>query len=92
MEEAQIERTALTVSPNAAVLALVFLIVSHKAEYFLNSRIIGSRIDTPMWQVLLGLLMCEALMGVPGVILAPAVLHYAREELRAIRVDRPATV
>ena len=85
--------TSLTVSPQTAVVALLFLVVSHKAEYFLNSRIIGSRIDTPMWQILLGLLVGEALMGVPGVILAPVILHYVREEIRAIplgELTRPA--
>ncbi|MBI3549439.1 MAG: AI-2E family transporter [Elusimicrobia bacterium] len=79
--------TALTVSTQSAVLALGLLIVTHKAEYFLNSRIVGSQLDTPMWQVLLGVMIGEALVGVPGVVLAPAVLHYVREEARSIRLE-----
>jgi predicted PurR-regulated permease PerM len=75
--------TALTISPKLAALSLIFLIVSHKAEYFFNSRIMGSRINTPMWQMLLGLLIGEAVMGVPGMVLAPALIHYIREELNA---------
>jgi predicted PurR-regulated permease PerM len=35
-----------------------------------------------MWVTLLGLLAGEALMGVPGVLIAPAMLHYLRDELR----------
>ncbi|MFA6316960.1 MAG: AI-2E family transporter, partial [Elusimicrobiota bacterium] len=65
--------TALTVSLKLAVAALAFLVVIHKLEYFLNSRIVGSAIDTPMWQTLLCILIGEAVMGVPGIILAPAV-------------------
>lgn len=74
----------LTVSVQLATAGLVYLVVIHKLEYLLNSRIIGVSIDTPMWMTLLGLVVGEAVMGVPGVLLAPALLHYAREELRAV--------
>ncbi len=76
--------TALTVSPKLAFVAFCFLVVAHKAQYFLNSRILGSRINTPMWQILLGLLVGEAILGLPGMVLAPAMLHYLREELIAV--------
>ncbi|MFA6093096.1 MAG: AI-2E family transporter [Elusimicrobiota bacterium] len=76
--------TALTISPHHAAFALCFLIVIHKGEYFLNSRIIGSSIHAPMWQTLLGILVGEVILGVPGIILAPAVMHYVRQELRDI--------
>ena len=36
-----------TVSPKMALAALVFLVVIHKLEYFLNSKIIGHRIRNP---------------------------------------------
>ncbi|HXT02064.1 MAG TPA: AI-2E family transporter [Elusimicrobiota bacterium] len=75
---------ALTTSDNLAVAALVFLIVVHKGGYFLNSRIVGARMETPTWAILLGLLVGEALMGVTGIILAPTVIHYVFAELRAI--------
>jgi predicted PurR-regulated permease PerM len=78
--------TALTMSPKHAVLALAFLVAIHKGEYFLNSRIIGSTIRVPAWQMLLGILLGEAVLGLPGIVLAPALLHYVREELR----DLPA--
>jgi predicted PurR-regulated permease PerM len=79
--------TALSLSPQTALVSLVYLVVVHKAEYFLNGKIIGTSIDTPMWQVLLGLLAGEALLGVPGLVLAPAMLHYVREELRRLPPD-----
>ncbi|HEU6449067.1 MAG TPA: AI-2E family transporter [Verrucomicrobiae bacterium] len=69
-----------TVSPKTALAALVFLIVIHKLEYFLNSKIIGDRIKTPMWLTLIGLVLGEKLMGIPGMILAPVVLHYIKVE------------
>mgnify|MGYP000719018155 CR=1 FL=1 len=46
-----------TVSPKMALVALVFLVVIHKLEYFLNSKIIGDRIKNPMWLTLLGLIL-----------------------------------
>jgi predicted PurR-regulated permease PerM len=77
---------AFTVSPHLAVAAVVFLVVVHKLEYFLNSKIIGSRIKNPVWLTLLGLVVGERLMGVPGMILAPVVLHYIKVELSRIEM------
>lgn len=76
--------TALTLSPRHAAFALIFLVLIHKAEYFLNGRIVGGSINTPMWMTLLGILVGEVVMGVPGILLAPTIIHYAREELQAI--------
>jgi predicted PurR-regulated permease PerM len=78
---------AFTVSPRMAVLALVFLVVIHKLEYFLNSKIVGWRIHNPLWLTLLGLIVGEKLLGVPGMILAPVVLNYIRLEASAIRAE-----
>lgn len=77
---------ALTVSVKLAFAALTFLIVLHKLEYFLNSKIIGDRIKNPMWLTLLGIIIGERLMGIPGMILAPVVLHYLKTEAAAIEV------
>jgi len=77
---------AVTVSPNLAIAALVFLIALHKFEYFLNSKIIGGRIKNPMWLTLLSLLIGEKLMGIPGMILAPVILHYVKMECSKIEV------
>jgi predicted PurR-regulated permease PerM len=68
------------IGPKMAFIALVFLVVIHKLEYFLNSKIIGDRIKNPMWLTLIGLVLGEKLMGVPGMILAPVVLHYIKVE------------
>ena len=37
-----------------------------------------------MWLTLLGIIAGEAVLGVSGIILAPAVLHYVRKELREV--------
>ncbi len=79
-----------TISPEMALLALVFLIVIHKLEYFLNSKIVGDRIDNPLWLTLLGLIIGERLMGVPGMILAPVVLNYLKLETSIIPVHSEA--
>jgi len=68
------------VSPQMALGALVFLVIIHKLEYFFNSKIIGARILHPMWLTLVGLILGEALMGIPGVILAPVILNFLKVE------------
>lgn len=88
---------ALTKSPQLAAWALLFLVVIHKLEYFLNSKIIGSRIRHPMWLNLLALILGERLMGIPGLILAPVVLNFVKvegskypvEHLRAAEATEP---
>jgi predicted PurR-regulated permease PerM len=77
------------VSPKVAIGALVFLVVIHKLEYFLNSKIIGDRIRNPIWLTFFGLIVGEKLMGIPGLILAPVVLNYLRVELSKVEVDPP---
>jgi len=78
---------AITVSPKMALGALVFLVVVHKLEYFLNSKIVGERIRNPFWLTLLALIVGERLMGIPGMILAPVVLHYVKLEASKIRIE-----
>ena len=77
------------VSPTMALVCLVFLVVVHKLEYFLNSKIVGDRIKNPFWLTLLGLILGERLMGVPGMILAPVVLNYIKVEASKIEVKAP---
>jgi predicted PurR-regulated permease PerM len=72
--------------PKMALIALIFLVVLHKSEYFLNSKIIGHRIQNPMWLTLIGLVLGEKLMGIPGMILAPVILHYIKVEAKRSRV------
>jgi len=77
---------ALTVSLKMAIFALVFLVVIHKLEYFLNSKIIGDRIRNPVWLTLIALILGERLMGIPGLVLAPVVLNYMRVEMLTVEV------
>jgi predicted PurR-regulated permease PerM len=81
---------AFTISPRTALEALVFLVVIHKLEYFLNSKIIGDRIANPVWLTLLGLVLGEKLMGIPGMVLAPVVLHYLKVEIGKVPVTKEA--
>ena len=82
---------AFTESAKAAIAALVFLILLHKLEYFLNSKIIGGRIKNPMWLTLLALVIGERFMGIPGMILAPVVLHYIKLEASQLPPPKSAS-
>lgn len=81
----------LTVDIQHALGALAFLVVIHKLEYFLNSKIIGNRIQNPMWMTLLGLILGERLMGLPGMILAPVILHYIKMETSRLAAEGGVT-
>lgn len=76
----------LTVSAGAAVLALVFLIVIHKLEYFVNAHIIGTQIRARPWEILLALLVMDAAFGIAGLVAAPIYYAYLKDELSAKRL------
>jgi predicted PurR-regulated permease PerM len=72
---------SLSSSLNAAIGSLLFLIVIHKLEYFLNARIVGRRVDCRAWELLLAMVAMEAAFGIPGVIAAPIYYAYLKDEL-----------
>jgi predicted PurR-regulated permease PerM len=82
---------AAAMSVKFALVALIFLVGIHKLEYFLNSKIIGGWIRNPVWLTLIGLIVGEIVMGIPGMVLAPVVLNYMRLEMSKIPVTSAAT-
>jgi len=73
---------ALSVSLPVTLAAIVFLVVIHKFEYFLNARIVGGEIESKSWELLLAMLVMEAAFGLPGVVAAPIYYAYVKRELR----------
>jgi predicted PurR-regulated permease PerM len=73
---------ALTVSPATGIASLVFLVVVHKLEYFLNAHFVGSRVDMPVYALLASMLVLEAAFGVVGVVAAPIYCAWLTRELR----------
>ena len=70
------------VSIYTAIASLVFLVVIHKLEYFLNAKIIGSKINSSAWELLLVMILFEHLFGIAGVITAPIYYAYLKSELQ----------
>lgn len=77
---------ALSASLWIALVALIFLVLVHKLEYFLNANIIGNRIHARAWEILLAMLVMEAAFGLPGVVAAPIYYAYLKHELSAARL------
>jgi predicted PurR-regulated permease PerM len=72
---------SLSASIYAAMGSLLFLILIHKLEYFVNARIIGHRIKARAWELLVAMLVMDAAFGIPGVIAAPIYYAYLKDEL-----------
>ena len=73
---------SLSQSLGVAVGSLVYLIVIHKFEYFLNARIVGSQIRANAWELLIAMLAMEAAFGLAGIVAAPIYYAYIKSELR----------
>ena len=74
---------SLSASPFVAAGSLAYLVVIHKLEYFFNARIIGSQIQARAWELLIVLLVMEAVFGIPGVVAGPIYYAYLKNELIA---------
>jgi predicted PurR-regulated permease PerM len=72
---------SLSVSLSVAIASLVFLVIIHKLEYFLNAHIVGVQIHARAWELLLAMLVMEAAFGIAGVIAAPIYYAYLKDEL-----------
>jgi len=71
----------LSVSLPVAAGSLVFLVVIHKLEYFLNAHIVGASVNAHAWELLLAMLVLEAAFGLPGLVAAPVYYAYLKDEL-----------
>ncbi len=74
--------TGLTISVTTAGVALIYLILIHKLEYFINAKIIGTKIHAASWEVLLAMLLFESIFGLAGLIIAPIFYAYIKLELK----------
>ena len=74
---------SLSISLEVAAASLVFLVVIHKLEYFLNARIVGTRIHAHPWELLLAMLVMESAFGLAGLAVAPIYYAYLKDELSA---------
>lgn len=72
---------SLSHSLHVAAASLVFLILIHKLEYFVNARIIGGQIQARAWELLIAMLVMEAAFGLAGLVAAPIYYAYLKREL-----------
>jgi predicted PurR-regulated permease PerM len=73
---------SMGVSIGVAAASLGFLIVIHKLEYLINSRIVGGETDSQAWEILMAIIIGEAAFGIGGVIMAPIMYAFVKRELR----------
>jgi len=74
---------SMSQSLGVAIASLIYLIVIHKLEYFLNARIVGSQIRANAWELLIAMLCMEAAFGLTGIVAAPIYYAYIKAELRS---------
>ncbi|QSI76000.1 MULTISPECIES: AI-2E family transporter [Niveibacterium] len=72
----------LSISVKVGAAALLYLILIHKLEYFLNARIVGGHINARAWELLIAMLAFESAFGLAGLVAAPVYYAYVKDELR----------
>lgn len=74
---------SLGVSLGVGVASLLFLVLIHKAEYFMNARIVGHEVQATAWELLAAMLLMEAVFGLVGLVAAPVVYAWLKAEVKA---------
>lgn len=72
---------SLSQSVTVAGFSLMWLMLIHKFEYFLNAHIIGSRIRARAWELLVAMLVLEAMFGLAGLVSAPVLYAQIKRAL-----------
>jgi len=73
---------SLGVSPGVGIASLLFLVLIHKAEYFMNARIVGHEVQATAWELLSTMLLLETVFGVAGLVAAPVVYAWLKAEVK----------
>ena len=73
---------SLGVSPAVGIASLLFLVLIHKAEYFMNARIVGHEVQATAWELLSAMLLMEAAFGVVGLVAALVVYAWLKAEIK----------
>jgi predicted PurR-regulated permease PerM len=73
---------SLGVSPGVGAASLLFLVLIHKAEYFMNARIVGHEVQATAWELLSTMLLLETVFGVAGLVAAPVVYAWLKAEIK----------
>jgi len=73
---------SLGVSPGVGIASLLFLVLIHKAEYFMNARIVGHEVQATAWELLSAMLLMEAVFGVVGLVAAPVLYAWLKAEVK----------
>ncbi len=76
----------LTLSLPVALITLGYLVIVHKFEYFLNAKIVGSKIKANSWEILIAMLVFQGAFGVAGLVAAPIYYAYLKSELEKARL------
>lgn len=77
---------ALSVTLWAGVAALIFLIVIHKVEYFLNAKLVGGNINATSYELLIVMVFAESIFGLAGLVLAPIVYAFLKSTLKRLEI------
>lgn len=77
---------SLSVSLWAGIASLVFLIVIHKVEYFLNAKLVGGNINATSYELLIVMVLAESVFGLSGLVLAPIVYAFLKSTLKRLEI------
>lgn len=75
---------SLGISLGVGIASLLFLVLIHKAEYFMNARIVGNQVQATAWELLSAMLLLEAAFGVVGLVAAPIVYAWLKAEAKEL--------
>ncbi|WP_392562354.1 AI-2E family transporter [Orbus sturtevantii] len=77
---------AFTVSFAVSIAVIIYLILIHKVEYILNAKIVGTKIQAGICELLIAMLFCETLFGIIGLVFAPIFYAFIKLSLKDLKL------
>ena len=69
-----------------AISSLIFLILIHKVEYYINGLILGKKININLFETILAMVIFEGVFGFTGLFIGTLIYGYIKTELKNLQL------
>lgn len=77
---------AFTISFGVSIVVLIYLILIHKVEYILNAKIVGTKINAGICELLIAMFFLETIFGIIGLVFAPIFYAFIKLSLKQLKL------
>lgn len=77
---------SITLGIKIAIASLIFLIIIHKLEYYINGLILGKEININLFETIIAMVIFEGIFGFTGLFIGTLIYSYIKIELKTLNL------